>query len=142
MREQALPYDIFLEALRENEVDALKAYPVLVVCGDTECTERMAQAARRRGLDAICCCSVVDAGALLPHRRFSLLFSSDVLPDGDVASVIGAAGGIPVVVFSRRAEWDAYLEALGQGAFDYITCPPDRGETERVLALALKEAAR
>ena len=105
MRNQSLPYDVFFEALRDNEVDALKAHPVLIVCGDAKCTDKMVAAVRKRGLEAICCSCVEDARSLLSRRRFSLVFSSDTLPDGEVRSVIGPAGTIPVVVFSQRTDW-------------------------------------
>lgn len=137
-----MPYDIFMEALHDNEVDALKAYPVLVLCDDAGCADRMVQAVRKRGLEAMCCSRVSDACSLLSRGRFSLVLSSDALPDGEVRSVIGVAGAIPVVVFSRRAEWDAYLDALNHGVFDYIACPPDSVETERILTLALSEPKR
>jgi DNA-binding NtrC family response regulator len=139
MKDQAMPYDIFMEALHDNEVDALKANPVLVLCDDAQCADRMVQAVRKRGLEVMCCSRVSDAHSLLSRRRFSLVLSSDTLPDGGVRSVIEIARTIPVVVFSRRAEWDAYLEALNHGAFDYIACPHDSVETERILTLALSE---
>jgi hypothetical protein len=141
MTNQSLPYDVFFEALRENEVDALKAYPVLIVCGDAQCSDRMVAAVRKRGLEAICCSSVEDARSLLSRRRFSLVLSSDILPDGEVHAVIRLAGAMPVIVFSQRAEWDVYLDALDKGAFEYIACPPDAAETERILELALQETA-
>lgn len=142
MRNQSLPYDVFFETLRDNELDALKAYPVLVVCGDVECSDKMVAAVRRRGLETMCCSRVEDARSLMSRKRFSLVFTSDILPDGQVHSVIEVAGTMPVIVFSRRAEWDAYLGALNQGAFDYIACPPDASETERILELALHESVR
>jgi len=55
---------------------------------------------------------------------------------------MGVAGAIPVVVFSRLAEWDAYLGAINSGAFDYIACPIDSVETERILGLALTQSER
>lgn len=140
MRNQILPYDVFVETLREDEADALKAYPVLVVCGDTACSERMARAVRRRGLEAICCSSVGDARALLSRNRYSLVFSSMILPDGDLRSVIASAGRIPVVVFSRRADWEAYAHVLEEGALDYIACP-ESAEAGEVLELALSGSA-
>lgn len=142
MRNRYLPYDVFFEALHNSEVDALKAHPVLVVCDHAACSERMVTAVQKRGLEAVCCSRLEDAHSLLSRGRFSLVFASDILPDGAVHSVIEFAGTTPVVVFSRRAEWDAYLDALGQGAFDYITCSPDSSETERTLELALHEPAR
>ena len=141
MRNQSLPYDVFFETLREIELDALKAYPVLVVCGDPGCSEAVVAVVRKRGLDAICCSSVEDARCLLSGRRFSLVLSSDVLPDGEICSIVHLAGTTPVIVFSRRAEWDAYLDALNLGAFDYVACPLNSAEADRIVGLALHEFA-
>lgn len=141
MKNHAQQYDVFMNGLRDNEVDALKANPVLVVCDDAECSDRMVGAVRKRGLEAISCPTVADARSLLSHRQFSLVFCSDTLSDGEARSVIEGAASVPVIVLSRRAEWDAYLDALGHGAFDYIACPPpDSAETERILRLALNRS--
>ena len=51
-----------------------------------------------------------------------------------------ATGGLPVIVLSHLADWDAYMRALGAGAFDYIACPPDAAEAERILRLALEQS--
>jgi DNA-binding NtrC family response regulator len=53
-----------------------------------------------------------------------------------------ATGGIPVIVLSHLADWDAYMTALSAGAFDYIACPPERIETERILRHALNQNLR
>jgi DNA-binding NtrC family response regulator len=50
-----------------------------------------------------------------------------------------ATGGIPVIVLSHLADWDAYIRALSAGAFDYIACPPEPVEAERILRLALDQ---
>jgi DNA-binding NtrC family response regulator len=54
-----------------------------------------------------------------------------------MAHVYAAANPNPVVVLSRFAEWDHYLAALRAGAFDYIVCPPDPAETERIVRSAI-----
>lgn len=141
MKNQSLPYDVFFETLREIELDALKAYPVLIVCGDSGCSGAVAAVVRKRGLDAICCPNLTEARLLLSGRRFSLVLSSDVLPDGEIQSIIRLAGTTPVIVFSRRAEWDDYLDALNLGAFDCIACPPNSAAAERIIDLALHELA-
>jgi DNA-binding NtrC family response regulator len=46
-------------------------------------------------------------------------------------------GGIPVIVISCIADWEAYMKAISAGAFDYIAFPPDPVESERILRLAL-----
>ena len=65
-----MPYDIFLEALHDNEVDVLKAYPVLVLCDNVECAHRIVQTVRKRGLEVMCCSRVSDAHSLLSRWRF------------------------------------------------------------------------
>jgi hypothetical protein len=57
----------------------------------------------------------------------------DTLPDGDFRDVVAIVNPTLVVVLSRFAEWDHYLAALRDGAFDYIACPPDPDETERIV---------
>ena len=47
-----------------------------------------------------------------------------------------------MIVLSHLADWDAYMTALSAGAFDYIACPPERVETERILRLALSQNLR
>jgi DNA-binding NtrC family response regulator len=42
-----------------------------------------------------------------------------------------------VIALSHLAEWDACVDAFSAGAFDYIACPPNPNETERVLRSAL-----
>ena len=45
---------------------------------------------------------------------------------------------------SHLADWDACMkvEGFSDGAFDYIACPPERLETERILRLALRQNLR
>jgi len=39
----------------------------------------------------------------------------------------------------QTAEWGPCLAALAAGAFDYIPCPPDHREVERILSSAISE---
>jgi len=48
--------------------------------------------------------------------------------------MIEAAAPTPVIVLSRFAEWGPYLTALKAGAFDYLVCPPDGAEVDRILS--------
>lgn len=128
MRNEVMPFDVFMKALRAHELDALREKPILVICENAGCGDRVAQAIQERGLQAVCCASLSEARSLLAQQSFSLVFSSDTLLDGDLSSVIGTAGAIPVIVVSLLAEWDAYLGAVHRGACDYIACPPDSSE--------------
>ena len=46
---------------------------------------------------------------------------------------------IPVIVASRTGEWDEFLSALRDGAFDYLVLPPSIQEVRRLLLLAVRE---
>ena len=69
-----------------------------------------------------------------------MVFCQDILADGDFRAVIAEADAVPVIVLSRFAEWDHYLAALRDGAFDYIACPPNAKETERILQSAISKS--
>ena len=82
----------------------------------------------------------------MAQQHVSVVFCTDILSDGDLRAVIGevkkSRAEAPVIVLSRLADWDAYLRAIGAGAFDYIASPPDSAETERILRSALTEPSR
>jgi DNA-binding NtrC family response regulator len=81
-----------------------------------------------------------EARIFMTAQKFRVVFCHDTLPDGDFRGVVSAAKPTPVVVLSRLAEWDHYLAALRAGAFDYIACPPDSAETERIVWSAIARA--
>lgn len=136
MKTKSLPADIFFEAVHNSENKPLRTKPVLVICDNEECGHTVAQIIRKRGIESVCCPRLSDALALLLEQSFSAVFCSDILPDGDFRNVIRSADPTPVVVFSRVAEWDRYLDAVHRGAFDYTRCPPDFAEIERILESA------
>lgn len=89
------------------------------------------------------CASLTDARAHIEEQQFQFVLCSDDLPDCNLRTAVrvltSSTGGAPVIVLSHLADWDAYMRALGAGAFDYIACPPDPAETERILRLALAQ---
>jgi DNA-binding NtrC family response regulator len=115
--------------------------PVLIVCADAVQSDQTSAIVRGLGLNPVVCTSLTDARAVIKHRIFQTVLCDDDLPDCNLPTAIRvlstATGGIPVIVLSHLADWDAYLRALAAGAFDYIACPPDPSETERILRLAL-----
>jgi DNA-binding NtrC family response regulator len=108
-----------------------------VQCGKTE------EIAARMGLQSIHCASLTDARGLIEEQAFQFVLCSDDLPDCNLRTAVrvltSSTGGAPVIVLSHLADWDAFMRALGAGAFDYIACPPDPIETERILRLALAQ---
>jgi DNA-binding NtrC family response regulator len=113
---------------------------VLIVSADRLQCEKVEEITRHVGLHPVNCIALADARALIEEHTFQCVLCSDELPDCNLRTAVrvltSATGGAPVIVLSHLADWDAYMKALGAGAFDYIACPPDPAETERILRLA------
>jgi DNA-binding NtrC family response regulator len=123
----------------------LNVLPILVICAEGERRKGIVDTIGKCGLRPACCCGLSEALSLLARQDFSVVFCNDTLPDGDFHAVIRevkkSSAEAPVIVLSRSADWDTYLSALGAGAFDYIACPPDSAETERILWSALSQSS-
>jgi DNA-binding NtrC family response regulator len=95
------------------------------------------------GLQPSTSASLLDARASIQQQSFQFVLCSDDLPDCNLRTAVSvltaATGGVPVIVLSHLADWDAYMKALGAGAFDYIACPPDPAEVERIVRHALAQ---
>jgi DNA-binding NtrC family response regulator len=95
------------------------------------------------GLQSTHCTSLTHARGRIEEHAFPFVLCSDDLPDCNLRTAVrvltSSTAGAPVIVLSHLADWDAYMRALGAGAFDYIACPADPIETERILRLALAQ---
>jgi DNA-binding NtrC family response regulator len=116
---------------------------VLVISSDPLPCEKLEKIARQLGLQSIRCASLTDARGHIDEQAFHFVLCSDDLPDCNLRTAVrvltSSTGGVPVIVLSHLADWDAYMRAMGAGAFDYIVCPPDPLEAERILRLALAQ---
>lgn len=116
---------------------------ILIASSDSFQCQKAEEIAERLGLQIFTCGSLSDARAHIDARPFQLILCSDDLPDCNLRTALrvlaSSTGGVPVIVLSHLAEWDAYMRALDGGAFDYIACPPDPAEAERILRLALAQ---
>ena len=128
---------VFSEASERKEREMAGPNQVLVISPEKEHHEEITSAMNKCGLTSICCMKFDEARIFMDKEKFGVVFCHETLPDGDFRGVVSAARPIPVVVLSRFAEWDHYLDALRAGAFDYIACPPDSAETERILWSAI-----
>lgn len=117
--------------------------PVLIVCSEPAQSDKAIEIVRRVGLPYLLSTSLTDARALVERQVFQFVLCDDELPDCNLRTAIrvlsSATGGIPVIVLSHLADWDAYIRALSAGAFDYIACPPEPVEAERIMRLALEQ---
>jgi DNA-binding NtrC family response regulator len=116
---------------------------VLIVSSDPLQREKTDEIARRLGLQTIHCASLTDARGCIEKQTFQFVLCSDDLPDCNLRTAVSvltsSTGGAPIIVISHLADWDAYMRALSAGAFDYIACPPEPIEAERILRLALTQ---
>ena len=121
----------------------LSTLPVLMICSDSAHSDKASEIVRALDLQSVICSSLTDARVLIEQQMFQFVLCDDDLPDCNLRTSLkvlsSATGGVPVIVLSHLADWDAYLNALSAGAFDYIACPPERVETERILRLALSQ---
>jgi DNA-binding NtrC family response regulator len=120
----------------------LKSCQALIVSVDVVSCQEIDKILVRLGVKSIVCASLSDARSLIEEQRFHFIVCSDDLPDCNLRTAVrvlsSSNGDAPVIVLSHLADWDAYMKALGAGAFDYIACPPDSMEAERILRLALE----
>jgi DNA-binding NtrC family response regulator len=116
---------------------------VLIVSSDSLQCLTTEEIAGRMGLQCIRCASLSDARSSIEGQSFQFVLCSDDLPDCNLRTAVrvltASTGGAPVIVLSHVADWDACMRALGAGAFDYIACPPDPMDTERIFRLALAQ---
>ena len=116
---------------------------MLIVSSDPEQCGKTEESFRRLALQPIRCASLTEARKHIEKQSFRLVLCSDELPDCNLRTAVSvlasSTGGVPVIILSHLADWDAYLKALVAGAFDYIACPPDTIEMERILRLALAQ---
>jgi DNA-binding NtrC family response regulator len=114
---------------------------ILVVSGSQEHRDALVERCKSCELQAICCTSAGGAAKLLGQESFSIVFCDDQLPDGSFQTVMDCAARCgkptPVIVTSRRDDWELFLKALNVGAFDYVALPPLPGEVERIVRAAL-----
>jgi len=116
------------------------ALPVLIISSQPSHRDRIAEVVRRCGLRPVFSPTLADARSILAETHPALIFCGDDLPDSDLRhslAILTAQAQIPVIALSHLGEWDWCVEAISAGAFDYIACPPDPRETERIVRLAL-----
>jgi DNA-binding NtrC family response regulator len=116
------------------------ALPVLIVSSQASHRDKIAGVVRKCGLRPVFAPSLADALSILTETHASVILCGDDLPDGNLRASLQAlttATEVPVIALSHLAEWGSCVDAFSAGAFDYIACPPDPNETERVLRLAL-----
>lgn len=100
---------------------------ILVVSDDTENCVALTTILEREGWDTVCVSTVSECIQVLSLVNFGLAFCDRLLPDGSYLDILAITHTLkyrlPLVVTSRQADWDQYLETLRYGAFELIASP-------------------
>ena len=117
---------------------------VLVVFPCDENGGPLLKAIAQAGSVPLICHSFEQAQEVMKYEHIQIIICEDHLPRAAVQAILKLAKHrrrpIPVVISSRTGEWDEFLKALRQGAFDYLVLPPRPEEVRRVIELALAES--
>jgi DNA-binding NtrC family response regulator len=113
---------------------------ILIVSSDLESRSVLASILQQEGLSPICASHVRECQEALTNQAVSLVFCERRLADGSYRDLLSAAPvrdrHIPVIVTSRLADWDEYLEASHHGALDLIASPCRPGDVLSAIAQA------
>jgi DNA-binding NtrC family response regulator len=103
---------------------------ILIVSSELENRRALNAILQKEGYETVCASRVSECPDALTQQNLDLIFCDRRLADGSYRDVVELAriakNSVRVVVTSRLADWDEYLEALRHGAFDLIPspCPP------------------
>jgi DNA-binding NtrC family response regulator len=100
---------------------------ILVVSSELENRRALNSILHKEGYETVCASRFSECQEALQTQNISLIFCDRRLSDGTYRDVVAAARDsvhpARVVVTSRLADWDEYLDALHHGAFDLIASP-------------------
>ncbi len=100
---------------------------ILVVSSELENRRALNAILCQEGYNTICASRVSECKEALQTQNVSLIFCDRRLSDGNYRDVVAAMREsryhARVIVTSRLADWDEYLDALHHGAFDLIASP-------------------
>ena len=90
-----------------------------------------------------CAATVRECREVLANENIDLVFSDRGLADGTYRDVLVIMRLLRLysrmIVTSRLADWDEYLEAVHDGAFDLIASPSRAADLVRVISQAQSE---
>jgi two-component system, NtrC family, response regulator PilR len=118
-------------------------WQIVVASSDLENRRGLSSILSRQGLDPILISSLAECQDLMEKERIGLIFCDRRLSDGDYRDVLSASRSatdkVRVVVTSKHADWDEYLEAMRLGAFDVIASPCRPTDVEWMVIQARRD---
>jgi len=109
---------------------------IIIIDGDTHFTAQLVKDLSHHNLPAAHCDSLAKAMAMLHTGNYKAVLLGDDLPDGDSFDYLSTIQEIPsfpeVIVISRSRDPDVAEQFIQNGAWNYITKPPNM---QRLLVL-------
>ena len=116
--------------------------PVLLVEDKAELREMLSHALTRMSLAPVAAGSVEEALQLLRKQRFSVVLTDLKLPTGTGFDVLRAAldedAATPVIIMTAYGTITQAVEAMREGAFDFIQKPIDLNHLDHLLKRAIE----
>jgi DNA-binding NtrC family response regulator len=116
---------------------------VLIVSDDLENWQALRAILGGEGWDTIWVSCIAECREALLADDFAMVFCDRHLTDGTYLEVLAMTQSqtrnMRLVVTSRDADWDQYLEALRHGAFELIASPCKASDIAWVLSQAKRE---
>lgn len=114
----------------------------LVVDDEPDIRELLAITLARMEVDARLAADIGEARDMLRRERFDLCLTDMRLPDGDGLDLVTHVGNnypaLPIAVITAHGNMEAAIQALKNGAFDFVTKPVDLTVLRGLVATALK----
>jgi DNA-binding NtrC family response regulator len=122
----------------------MTAHPrVLVALADAQSREAMGRALEPAGVEPVYTSTLSETRNFLRRETVVMVICATHLADGSYHDLLRSqervAHGTPVVVASRTDDTREYLEAMREGAYDYIAAPYRRSEVEHIVHNALHD---
>lgn len=118
-------------------------WQIVVASSDLESRRALTSILTRQGLDPISASTFAECRDVIEKEAVGLVFCDRHLTDGNYRDILNvsrsAAGKVRVVVTSKHADWDEYLEAMRLGAFDVIASPCRPTDVEWMVIQAKRD---
>jgi DNA-binding NtrC family response regulator len=116
---------------------------ILVVSSDLDQRLALTSILQKDGWSPLNASRLNECHDLLAKQKVSLVFCERRLADGTYRDLLSFTQTpdrrVPIVVTSRLADWDEYLEALRHGAIDLIPSPCKPSDVFSAIAQAQRE---
>jgi DNA-binding NtrC family response regulator len=121
---------------------------IVIISSNTRSRQQLIGILEGQGWAPICASNISAALEMMnqhaaDRRNIGLIFCDHDLPDGSYRDFLTTLRAMKakarVVVTSRLADWDEYLDAMRLGAFDVIAAPCQAADVEWMLIQANRE---